>query len=93
MEQTFEEAFGGFAVPASLHQDVEHDPALVHCAPQIMQHAPDPDEHLIEMPRIARLRSAPAQPFAELGAELSTPMPNTLVARVRRGYQALDSIH
>jgi hypothetical protein len=49
MEQTFEETFGGFAVPPSLHQDVQHDPALVHCAPQIVQHAPDPDEYLIEM--------------------------------------------
>jgi hypothetical protein len=41
-EQPLEEAFGRGRVPPVLHQDVEHDPLLVHRAPEVMQHAIDP---------------------------------------------------
>ena len=33
MQQALEEALGGCAVSSILHQDVEHDPVLVHRAP------------------------------------------------------------
>ena len=44
MQQALEETLGGCPVPPILYQDVEHDPVLVHRAPQIVQHAPDADE-------------------------------------------------
>jgi hypothetical protein len=39
MQQAIEETLGGCAVAPTLHQDVEHDPVLIHRAPQIVQHA------------------------------------------------------
>jgi peptide/nickel transport system substrate-binding protein len=33
-----------------LHQNVQHNAVLIHRSPQIVQHAPDADEHLIEKP-------------------------------------------
>jgi hypothetical protein len=35
MQQAFEEALCGRAVPTVLHQDVQHDAMLINCAPQI----------------------------------------------------------
>ena len=50
LQQTLEESLGGGSVPSILHQDVQHDPVLIRRAPQIVQYAPDPDEHLVEVP-------------------------------------------
>jgi hypothetical protein len=36
-----------FAAPATLRQDIEHDPVLIDGTPEIMQFALDPDEGLI----------------------------------------------
>jgi hypothetical protein len=44
-----------------------------------MQHASDPDEHLIEVPGVPGPRSAPTQPFGKLGAELFAPVSNAFV--------------
>ena len=79
MQQAFEETLGSRAVPPLLHQDVQHDAMLVHCPPQIVQHAPDADEHLVEVPGVSRLWSAPAQPAGEVGAKLQAPVPDTFV--------------
>ena len=62
-----------------LHQDVQHDPVLIHCTPEIMQNASDPNEHLIPVPRVPRPRSAAAQPFGKPGAELLAPVADALV--------------
>ena len=51
---------------------------LVDCPPQIVQHAIDPDKHLVEVPCITRPRPSPAQLAGELGAELPAPMPDAL---------------
>ena|ERR1700722_586158 len=56
MQRALEEGLGGRAISPILHQNGEDDPVLVYRAPQIVQHAADADEHLIEMPGIARLR-------------------------------------
>jgi hypothetical protein len=37
------------------------------------------DEHLVEVPGVAGLRSPLPQPFRELGTELPAPVSNTLV--------------
>ena len=79
LQQVLEEALGGCTVPAVLHEDVEHDTMLIHRPPQIVQHTSDADEHLVQVPRVARLRSAPAQPPGEVGTELEAPMPNAFM--------------
>ena len=48
VQQTLEKAFGRGGIPAVLHEDIEHDPVLVHHPPEIVQHAVNPDEHLVE---------------------------------------------
>ena len=60
LQQMLEETRGSCAVPTVLHEDVEHDAMLIHRPLQIMQHTADADEHLVQVPCVARLRSAPA---------------------------------
>ena len=79
MQQAFEETLCDRAVPTVLHQDVQHDAMLVNCPPQIVQHAPNADEHLVQMPGVSRLRPAPTQPTGEVSTELQAPMPNAFV--------------
>src|SRR4051794_14944392 len=69
-EQAFEEALGCRGVPAILDQDIEDNAVLVHRAPEIMELAIDLQEHLMEVPSVARLRPAPAELASEIGAEL-----------------------
>jgi hypothetical protein len=78
-QQALEETLGSGPVPPLLHQDVQHDAMLIHRSPQIVQYAPDADEHLVEVPGVSRLRSAPAQPAGKVGAELQAPVPDTFV--------------
>ena len=52
---------------------------LVDRAPEVMQRAVDPEEDLIQMPDVARLRPASAEPLGELRAELSAPAADALV--------------
>ena len=79
-QQALEEALRGRGVPVVLDQDVEHDAVLVHRAPEIMQLAIDRQEHLIEVPCVARLRPALTELAGEVGAELEAPLPDALVA-------------
>jgi len=48
VQQALEQTLRCRAVSPLLHQDVQHHSVLVHRPPQIVQHAPDPDEHLVE---------------------------------------------
>jgi hypothetical protein len=59
-QEPSEETLGRRSVAALLHQDVQHNPMLVDGSPQIVQHAPDTDEHLIEVPRVPGLRTSSA---------------------------------
>ena len=47
LEQLAEHAFGGFGIAPALHQNVEHDPVLVHGAPEPMLPAADADHNLV----------------------------------------------
>ena len=87
VQQTLEEALGRRGTPAVLHEDVEHDPVLVHCPPEIVQHAVDPDEHLIEVPGVSGLGSPPPEPSGEVRTKFPAPVPNTLV---RHDHAALS---
>ena len=66
-------------IAAALHQDIEYDPILVNGAPQEVQHAPDPNEHFIKVPFVARLGSPPAHLVCEAGTEFQTPLTDALV--------------
>ena len=72
-------ALGRSGIPAVLHEDVEHDPVLVHRPPEIVQHAVDPDEHLVEVPGVSRLGSAPSEPSGEIRTKFPAPVPDALV--------------
>jgi hypothetical protein len=82
-QQPPEEAPGRRGAPPVLHQDVEHDPVLVHRTPEVVQLAGNADEHLIEVSGVARLRSALAQLASEVAAEVQAPAPDTLVGEDR----------
>src|SRR4051794_6307940 len=78
-EQALEETLGGRGVPAVLNQDIEYHTVLVHRAPEVVQLAIDLQEHLIEVPSVARLRPATAKLAGDIGAELEAPLPYALV--------------
>ena len=42
------------SLSALLNEDVEHNAGLIHGAPKIVLHAPDPDEHLVQVPPALR---------------------------------------
>jgi len=79
MQKPLEEPLGSRPVPPVLNQDVQYDAVLINGPPQIVQRAPDADEHLVEVPRIAGPRSSPAQSPGEVGTELPTPVSDALV--------------
>ena len=79
-QQLAEEPLCRPGIAAALDEDIEDHPGLVHRPPEIMPDAADPDEHLIEVPLVARLRSAAAQFVGEGLGELAAPLPNRLVA-------------
>jgi hypothetical protein len=79
MQQPLEKSLGSRPAPPFLHQDVQHNAMLIHCAPQIVRYALDADKHLIEVPCIAGLRSTTAQSPGEIGTELQAPVPDALV--------------
>ena len=62
LQQLAEEALGRLCAPAALDQHVEHVEhvsMLINRSPQIMEFAPDANEHLVQKPFVAGLRSAP----------------------------------
>ena len=73
LQQTLEEAHGGFPVTPLLDQNIEDDTILIHGAPQIMLNALDPDEYLVEVPLVARPRTTAAQTISKALAEFLAP--------------------
>jgi hypothetical protein len=68
-QKPLEEALGRRRIPAILHEDVEHDPVLIHSSPYIEQRAVDPDKRLVEMPGVAGLRLPLPEPSGEVCTE------------------------
>ncbi len=66
---------GGGFVAATLDQNVENISLLIDRAPQIVRVAVDREEHLVEMPRVARARTTTAQLIGKLLAKLQAPLP------------------
>src|SRR5881392_3143737 len=60
-EQFAHELDGCAFIPSALNQDFENLALMINRAPQGHMLAGDPDDHLIEMPAIARPRTASAE--------------------------------
>src|SRR5215217_3436159 len=56
------------------------DTVLVHRTPEVVQFTIDFQEHLIEVPGVARLGSPPAELTGEVSPELQAPLSYALVA-------------
>ena len=52
LQQSSEETLGSVGITPILNQNVEHDAGLIHRAPEIVLHAPDSDDDLIEVPLV-----------------------------------------
>ena len=51
-QQMLEEPLGGGAISPLLHQNIQDDTMLIDGAPQVVLHAPDADEHFVEVPGV-----------------------------------------
>ena len=67
------------AVASWLNQDVEHDAVLIDGAPQIVLYAPDPDEHLVQVPLVTRSRPAATHAVGKALAKFLAPASNGLI--------------
>ena len=73
LHQTTQKALGRCLVPALLHQDIEHHPLLIHRSPQPVLTPIALELHLVNVPRVARSRTASPQSIREDLPELMTP--------------------
>ena len=69
-------------VSSALNQDLEDLAFMIDGTPQIHVLARDPDDHFIEMPSIARSRTAPSQAASDRRSEFEHPTANALVGDV-----------
>jgi hypothetical protein len=79
-------------VSTTLDEDLEDLALVVDGTPQIHLLARDPDNHFVEMPAIARSRTAPSQAPSDRGSEFEHPTANAFVGEVEAtlGKQLLD---
>jgi hypothetical protein len=80
-------------ITSRLDQDVEHDAVLIDGSPQPVATTTDADRHFVEIPIVARSRSATPQLQSEGGSELGAPAPYGLVADLNAAFshEFLDS--
>src|SRR5271157_2038978 len=74
-----EEALRRPRIAAGLDQNIKHDAVLIDGAPEIMQLALDPNEHLVQVPLVTGPGPAPTKTIREARAKLQAPAPNALV--------------
>jgi hypothetical protein len=65
LQQFLEEALGRLGVAQALHQDIKHAAMLVDRPPEIGDLTADADEHLVQVPLVARPRPAPLERVGE----------------------------
>jgi hypothetical protein len=78
-QQMLEEPLGGGAISPLLHQNIQDDTMLIDGAPQVVLHAPDADEHFVEVPGVPWPRPPSLQSSGEFGTELQASEPDTFV--------------
>jgi hypothetical protein len=84
--EVLEEALGCRGIPPLLDKDIQHDLMLIHRAPQIVSLASDTDEHLVEVPFVARHRPSPAQLAGKLASKFLAPVPHALMRHHRAAF-------
>jgi hypothetical protein len=72
-QQTLEEPLGCTSITLLLNQNIKDDTILIYGAPQMMLNALDPNEHLIEVPLVARPGTTAVQSASKALAEFLTP--------------------
>ena len=79
-------------VSSTLDQDLKDLAFVVDGTPQIHVLACDPNDHFVEMPAIARSRTAPSQAPSDCRSEFEHPTANALVGDVKAalGKQFFD---
>ncbi len=87
LEQSAEELLCGHRVSARLDQNVEHVAVLVDRAPQVPLCAVDLDEHLIQVPFVARPPTTTAQLVRVLLPEPVAPGPDRLIGHVDTTFE------
>jgi len=91
-EQLAHELDGRRPVSTTLDQNLEDLALVVNRTPQIHALARDPDDHFVEMPTIARSRTAPSRAPSDRRSEFEHPTANALVGEVEAalGKQLFD---
>ena len=88
LQQPAEESNSGPAIAPWLDEDVAHITILVDRPPQVLLPPLDPDEQLIEMPRVSLTATAASQLLGVLAPEDEAPLPEvsyvTVAARSAR---------
>src|SRR5882757_9033844 len=78
-EQLAHELDGCTFIPSALNKDFENLALIIDRAPQVHMLAGDPDDHLVEMPAIARPRTAAPQSACDSRPEFQHPAAHRLV--------------
>jgi hypothetical protein len=72
---------------AALHQDIEDSVVLIHRAPQVMARAMEREQHLIQVPLIARARPPPPQPIGVVLPHLPPPWADRFVGHREAAFE------
>ena len=91
-EQLAHELDGGAFVPSALNKDFENLAFEIDRAPQVHMLADDPDDHLVEMPAVARPRTAPPQPTYDNRPEFQHPAAHRLVREIEPALAELAGL-
>ena|SRR5216684_873424 len=78
-QHTLQQCFGGMLIAPLLHQNVKDDAVFVDCSPEPVACALDLELHLIQMPFVTRVCTAPTQSSGVARAELRAPGSDRLV--------------
>jgi hypothetical protein len=79
LQKPLEEALRGGGIAPGLNEDLEHHAILIDGTPEIVLHASDSDENLVQVPLVPRSRPAAAQAASETRAEFLAPASYRLV--------------
>src|SRR3954447_587573 len=74
------QALGCLLATPALHQHIKHVSMLINGPPEIVQSAPDADEHLIQKPFVSGLRPPPLERLGVGASEAQAPLADSLVA-------------
>ena len=85
-EQLAHQLDGRRPVSTTLDQDLEDLALVIDGTPQIHLLACDPDNHFVEMPAIARSRTARSQASRDRRSEFEHPAANALVGDVEPAF-------